>query len=62
MGELPGPGWHRDPSGAPRLRFWDGWGWTADVAPIPQSRGVRVVVAMMALIAILAVLAVAASL
>lgn len=56
------PGWHRDPSGAPRLRFWDGGQWTTQYAPLPQSRGVKVVVAMMALVAILAIIALGISL
>jgi len=25
---LPPPGWHHDPSGAPRQRYWDGSRWT----------------------------------
>lgn len=30
------PGWYRDPSGVPMLRFWDGWQWTGYTGPLPQ--------------------------
>lgn len=28
------PGWYRDPTGAPAVRFWDGWQWTAYTGPL----------------------------
>jgi membrane protease YdiL (CAAX protease family) len=30
------PGWHRDPAGAPALRWWDGQAWTGYTAPLPH--------------------------
>lgn len=30
------PGWYRDPTGAPFVRWWDGWQWTPYTAPVAQ--------------------------
>lgn len=29
------PGWYQDPSIAGTLRYWDGWQWTGQTAPVP---------------------------
>jgi len=31
-------GWHRDPSGTSRLRYWNGATWTEHYAPVPDQR------------------------
>lgn len=51
------PGWHRDPSGAPRLRYWDGRRWTEEYAPLPRSRGISLVLVVMALVVVLVLVA-----
>lgn len=35
------PGWHADPEGPGRLRYWDGWSWTEHVRPAADAEGSR---------------------
>ncbi len=32
------PGWHPDPAGTPRLRWWDGQQWTENYQPLPAQQ------------------------
>jgi len=38
MADLPPPGWHPDPNGSGRWRWWNGGEWTAHFSPASRQK------------------------